>query len=82
MLKIGHRGAAAYAPENTLTSFRRAVELGADGVEFDLHRARDGTFVVLHDDTVETLRIVVLDPATDAELYRSPADIPVRLGVG
>ena len=53
MLKIGHRGAAAYAPENTLTSFRRAVELGADGVEFDLHRARDGTFVVLHDDTVD-----------------------------
>jgi hypothetical protein len=37
---------------------------------------------MLHDDTVETLRIVVLDPATDAELYRSPAGIPVRLGVG
>jgi hypothetical protein len=37
---------------------------------------------MLDDDSVESLRIVVLDPATDAELYRSPADIPVRLGVG
>ena len=53
MLRIGHRGAAAYAPENTLASFRRAVELGADGVEFDLHRTRDGRFVVIHDDAVD-----------------------------
>ena len=35
----------------------------------------------LSDDEVDAVRIVVLDPATDAELYRSPADIPVRLGV-
>ena len=53
MLKIGHRGAAAHAPENTLASFRRAVELGADAIEFDLHRTRDGGFVVIHDDTVD-----------------------------
>jgi glycerophosphoryl diester phosphodiesterase len=53
MLRIGHRGAAAYAPENTLASFRRAVELGADAVEFDLHRTRDGRFAVIHDDTVD-----------------------------
>jgi hypothetical protein len=37
---------------------------------------------MLDDESVENLRIVVLDPATDAELYRSPADIPVQLGVG
>lgn len=36
---------------------------------------------VLNDDTVASLRIVILDPATDAELYRSPKEIPVRLGV-
>jgi glycerophosphoryl diester phosphodiesterase len=53
MLKIGHRGAPAYAPENTLASFRKAVELGADAVEFDLHRTRDGEFIVIHDDTVD-----------------------------
>ncbi len=53
MLRIGHRGAAAQAPENTLASFRRAVELGADGVELDLHRTKDGRFVVIHDDTLD-----------------------------
>jgi hypothetical protein len=36
---------------------------------------------VLNDDSVEAIRVVVLDPATDAELYRSTADIPVQLGV-
>jgi hypothetical protein len=36
---------------------------------------------LLNDETVPSLRVVVQDPATDAELYRSPADIPVRLGV-
>ncbi len=36
---------------------------------------------VLDDDSVETVRIVVFDPESDAELYRSPNEIPVRLGV-
>jgi hypothetical protein len=36
---------------------------------------------VLDDDTVESLKIVILDPSTDAELYRSPSDLVVRLGV-
>ena len=36
---------------------------------------------LLQDDSISSLRIVVQDPATDAELYRSPTDIPVRLGV-
>ena len=53
MLAIAHRGARAEAPENTLAAFRRAVELGADGVELDLHRSRDGRLVVIHDDTLE-----------------------------
>ena len=48
-LRIGHRGAAGTHPENTMASFRRAVELGADGVEFDVHRTKDGHLVVLHD---------------------------------
>lgn len=48
-LRIGHRGAAGTHPENTLTSFRRAVELGCDGVEFDIHRTKDGHLVVIHD---------------------------------
>jgi glycerophosphoryl diester phosphodiesterase len=46
---IGHRGASAHAPENTLVAFRRAVELGASAVETDLRVTRDGKFVLLHD---------------------------------
>ena len=47
-----HRGASAYAPENTLPAFKLAVEMGADGIECDIHLSRDGKFVVCHDDTV------------------------------
>lgn len=52
---IGHRGAAGVAPENTLPSFRRAAEAGADAVELDLHAARSGELVVIHDETVERM---------------------------
>lgn len=51
--RIGHRGAAGTAPENTLASFRRAAALGCDGVEFDLHRTADGHLVVIHDPYLE-----------------------------
>ncbi len=50
---VGHRGAMAEAPENTLASFQRAVELGADVVELDVHASADGVPVVIHDDTLE-----------------------------
>lgn len=50
---IGHRGAAGHAPENTLTSFHKAVELGADMVELDVHLCATGEPVVIHDDTVD-----------------------------
>jgi len=52
-LNIAHRGASAYAPENTLAAFERAVELGADAIEFDIHLSRDGELVVIHDDTLD-----------------------------
>jgi glycerophosphoryl diester phosphodiesterase len=48
MLRVGHRGAAALASENTIESLRLAVELGCDLVEFDVHDL-DGTLVVVHD---------------------------------
>ena len=50
---IGHRGAAAAAPENTLASLRRAKELGAAWVEFDVKLTRDGVPVLIHDDRLE-----------------------------
>jgi glycerophosphoryl diester phosphodiesterase len=48
-LVIAHRGARRQAPENTIPAFARAIELGADGVELDVHRTRDGALVVRHD---------------------------------
>lgn len=52
-LVIGHRGAAAEAPENTAASFRRALSLGVDGLEMDVHLSRDGELVVIHDERVD-----------------------------
>jgi glycerophosphoryl diester phosphodiesterase len=49
---IAHRGASACAPENTMAAFRRAVELGAQFIETDLHLSRDGHIVAIHDDTL------------------------------
>ncbi len=48
-----HRGASAYAPENTLAAFEQAAELGADGIELDVQQTKDGKLVVIHDETVD-----------------------------
>jgi glycerophosphoryl diester phosphodiesterase len=50
---IGHRGAAGAAPENTLAALRKARELGAEWVEFDVRLTRDGRVILLHDDRLE-----------------------------
>lgn len=52
-IKIAHRGASAYEPENTLRSFERAIELKADMIELDVRQSIDGHLVVMHDDTVD-----------------------------
>jgi len=51
-LKIGHRGACGYEPENTLGSFQKAIDLGAEMIEFDVHLCKSGEAVVIHDETV------------------------------
>ena len=53
MLRIGHRGARAYAPENTLTSFKKALEIGVDAVELDVRKTKDNQLVVIHDADVK-----------------------------
>ena len=50
---IGHRGAAGYAPENTLASMKTAYEQGCDGIEFDVQLTKDHEVVVIHDWTVD-----------------------------
>ncbi len=52
-IKIAHRGASAYEPENTIRSFERAIELGSDMIEFDVRQTIDGHLVVFHDKTVD-----------------------------
>ena len=51
-MKIGHRGAMGYAPENTLKSFKKALELNVDAVELDIYVCKSGELVVIHDDKV------------------------------
>lgn len=53
MQVIAHRGASGVAPENTLAAVRLAADLGAQAVEVDLRRTRDGRIVLMHDDTLE-----------------------------
>jgi glycerophosphoryl diester phosphodiesterase len=53
MMIMGHRGAAALEPENTLRSIERAIHVGVDAVEIDVHLTRDKRLVVIHDDTVD-----------------------------
>ena len=48
-----HRGASKECPENTIAAFRRAIELGADGIELDVRKLRDGSLVVYHDEMLE-----------------------------
>jgi len=50
---VGHRGNAAHAPENTIESFRQAVEIGVDALELDVHLTADGHVVVIHDPTLD-----------------------------
>ncbi len=52
-VNYAHRGASAYAPENTMTSFRKALQLGANGIELDLQQTKDGKIVVFHDNKID-----------------------------
>ncbi len=52
MLRIGHRGAKGYAPENTLASFQKAIDLNVDGIELDVHLSTDDEIIVIHDPTL------------------------------
>jgi glycerophosphoryl diester phosphodiesterase len=53
-LNFAHQGASHEAPANTLAAFLLAFELGADGIEFDVHLSKDGQVVVIHDFTLES----------------------------
>ena len=69
-LILGHRGASAVAPENTLAAFSQAIEDGADGIEFDVRLSSDGVAVVIHDDTLNRTGLIsgAVSELTAAEL--------------
>ena len=55
ILNIGHRGAKGHIAENTIASIRKAIELGADGIEIDVFLCKSGEIVLFHDKTLEKL---------------------------
>src|ERR1700687_3544713 len=61
-LVLAHRGACRRAPENTLDAFRVARDLGADGVELDVRRTRDGVLVLSHDPVIDGFGLLVEHP--------------------
>ncbi|CDC78992.1 putative uncharacterized protein [Clostridium sp. CAG:465] len=52
-VNYAHRGASAYSPENTMISFRKALQLGANGIELDLQRTKDEKIVIFHDKNID-----------------------------
>lgn len=71
MINYAHRGASSYAPENTIPAFNLGIEMGADGIETDIRRTKDGVLVLFHDDTLERLAGVrkTVEELTYSELY-------------
>jgi glycerophosphoryl diester phosphodiesterase len=76
---IAHRGAHDVYTENTIDAFRRAVDLGFDAVELDVHATADGVCVVHHDETVVTNKVALSIRGTYFETLRTAAPIMPRL---
>ena len=55
ILKIGHRGAKGHLAENTIASIKKALDLGVDSIEIDVHRCASGQLVVFHDFTLDRM---------------------------
>jgi len=78
---VAHRGAHTRIPENTLASYQKAIELGADFVEIDVRTTKDGKFVSIHNDTVDAYTKDVKGRVKDFTLEELRAlDIGSRVG--
>ena len=79
--KISHRGAHQTLPENSIPAFLRAIELGADAIELDVHATLDGTLVVHHDDTVnapgESRRRIAEISSSELKEFRLADDVEI-----
>jgi glycerophosphoryl diester phosphodiesterase len=66
VLKIGHRGTMCYEPENTLAFIQKAIDLGCDIVEIDVHLCKSGELILIHDDTLEITTKIALKASSQA----------------
>jgi glycerophosphoryl diester phosphodiesterase len=78
MLVLAHRGANRQAPENTVPAMIRAIQLGADGVELDVHRTADGVLAVRHDAATPA---GLLSELTRAEIAAALPEVPMLADV-
>lgn len=74
---IAHRGASGVAFENSLEAFRRAAQLGADGIELDIHATSDGALLVHHDFAVPGVGVIGEQPHSAFARYRLPNGEPI-----
>ena len=74
-INYAHRGASSYAPENTMEAFHLGIGMGANGIETDVQRTKDGILVLFHDDTI--LRMTGKPGKIQDYTYEELLDIPV-----
>ena len=76
-LIIAHRGASSYAKENTIESFKKAMLLGADMIEFDVRRTKDNILIAFHDEMIRGHSVKELTYEAISQLARNQGfDIP------
>ncbi|HEX5248013.1 MAG TPA: glycerophosphodiester phosphodiesterase [Gaiellaceae bacterium] len=78
MLVIAHRGASSERTQNTLAAFERAIEIGADAIEFDVHADTGGRLVVTHDRPQAGRAYPTLEEALDLMHGRIPAMVELK----
>lgn len=72
---IAHRGFSGVYPENTMLAFKKAIEIGADGIELDVHLSKDGQVMIIHDEALKRTTGLdgVISDYTRAELEKISA---------
>ncbi len=75
-INYAHRGASAYAPENTMSAFRLGVEMGANGIETDIRKTKDGIPVLFHD--ANLLRLAGVDKPIAALTYTELSGVRIN----